>query len=256
MRSSHRQDARIRRFEILEPARLAPLCALSLVCAVAGGTVSAEVPERQDLDTVREFAAGYLTDALEARHQRVEVEPGRLDNRLRLHPCAEDDLEGFIPHDREPERASTIGVRCAGDAPWTVYVTVRSETYAEVVVARRGLQRGTRIQDDDIELAERDVSRIRDGWVDDPELVVGMQARRNIRQGRAIQSQQVEAPRWVRRGSRVVIEATSSNGLQITGAGEALEHGYEGERVRVRNLDSGREIEGRVVGPDRVEVAF
>lgn len=212
--------------------------------------------ERQDLKAVEAAAEEFLAQRLRSgKHERVEVTTGALDDRLRLDACP-GELEAFLPHGRDPSRASTVGVRCTDEAPWTVYVTVRSQVFAEVLVARRGLSRGNRIDPEDLKTESRDVSRERGGWLQDPEQLEGMQVRRTIRRGDVLTMNHVEEPRLVTRGSRVVIEATQGERVRITSRGEALEHGNRGDRVRVRNLDSNREIEGRVVGPDRVEVVF
>ncbi len=210
----------------------------------------------QSVSVIQETAESYLTAALESMHEgTISVSAARPDQRLRLHAC-DEPLEGFLPHGRDPLRATTVGVRCTGAAPWTIYVPVSVEIHSQVVVAARPLHRGSRILSDDLRISARDISRHRDAWFTQPDDVAGLEARRSIREGDIITARSVEEPLLIRRGSEVVIEAGRGNGIQITGRGEALQNGREGDRIRVRNLDSGREIEGRVTAPNRVEVAF
>ena len=62
-----------------------------------------------------------------------------------------------------------------------------------------------------------------------------------------------ELRQLVRRGARVEILARHGS-LQVRMAGKALQNGSRGQRIRVRNLSSGREISGEVIASGVIQV--
>ena len=66
---------------------------------------------------------------------------GRLDPRLRLAACA-IALKMRFSHEAHTGGRNAVEVRCEGDRPWSIYVTVDVARFAEVVVSTRGLLRG------------------------------------------------------------------------------------------------------------------
>jgi len=65
----------------------------------------------------------------------------------------------------------------------------------------------------------------------------------------------VELPPMVKRNDRVSIVAESES-LRITAVGEVKESGSRGERVKVVNLNSNKEIFARVLDSKTVRVEF
>ncbi|BAU58876.2 flagellar basal body P-ring formation protein FlgA [Halorhodospira halochloris] len=230
--------------------RTMALLLLFLPLVTASHALSAE---RQQPGLIEEAAEEFLYDILSQDYEHVEVSARGVDSRLNLAKCS-GKLEAFIPHGRDAIRASTVGVSCSGDEPWTVYVRMEIEIGADVVVASRPLSRGTTLDHDDVRIARRDVRRARGEWFTDIGDAIGLEAQRNIRQGDPITSRMVDQPLFVSRGERVTIQSGGQSGISITARGEAQENGRQGERIRVENLDSGREIEGRVVAPGVVRV--
>ena len=78
--------------------------------------------------------------------------------------------------------------------------------------------------------------------------LVGKVARRTLLPGRPIPSIAVEEPRAVSTGGQVQL-VYRQDGLTIVTTAQALQNGYVGQIVQVRNLDSGLVVSG-VVQPD------
>jgi flagella basal body P-ring formation protein FlgA len=78
--------------------------------------------------------------------------------------------------------------------------------------------------------------------------VVGKVARRTLLPGRPIPAIAVEEPRAVSTGGQVQL-LYQQDGLIIVTTAQALQNGYVGQIVQVRNLDSGLVVSG-VVQPD------
>ena len=73
---------------------------------------------------------------------RVEVEPGRLDPRLRLAPC--ERVEPHLPPGAQAWGRTRVGLRCTeGPKPWNVYLPVTVKVFAPALVAAAALPAGT-----------------------------------------------------------------------------------------------------------------
>ena len=180
------------------------------------------------------------------------LDVGPLDSRLRLSACDGALVHFFPTHGRKTGRVS-VGVRCAGPKPWTVYVPANVRTLREVVVLARPLPRNTRLLETDLRTEMRDVSTLYSGYLTRPEEAVGMHLTRSLNAGYALNNKVVALPTLVRRGERVTLLAEAA-GVQVRSAGSALANGREGEIVAVRNTSSKRVVEGTVVGAGIIKV--
>jgi flagellar basal body P-ring formation protein FlgA len=75
--------------------------------------------------------------------------------------------------------------------------------------------------------------------------IVGKVARRTLLPGRAIPAIAVEEPRAVSTGGQVQL-IYQQDGVSIVTTAQALQNGYVGQIVQVRNLDSGLVVSGAV----------
>jgi flagellar basal body P-ring formation protein FlgA len=183
-----------------------------------------------------------------------EVTAGRLDSRLRLAAC-DQPLESFTPQGRRKMGKITVGIRCNGTHPWSLFVPVTVKVMTEVVVARTSLPRGSIITGKDIGLELRDISRLHRGYLEETKSVLGKKLKQRLRQRQVVTPSQLDRPRAIKRNNKVTILA-SSRSLRIRMAGKALEDGSLGELIRVRNESSKRELDARVIAPGIVEVAM
>ena len=83
--------------------------------------------------------------------------------------------------------------------------------------------------------------------------LVGKVARRTLLPGRPIPAIAVEEPRAVSTGGQVTL-VYDREGLSIVAKAQALQNGFVGQVVQVRNLDSGLTITGVVQADGTVRV--
>ncbi len=195
---------------------------------------------------VKDFVGESLRDAGDS-----EFTLGRLDPRLRLAACA-NALKMRFSHEAHTGGRNAVEVRCEGDRPWSIYVTVDVARFAEVVVSTRGLLRGAVIGSDDVVLARRRISSARLDYLSDAATAVGRVATRAIGPDQILGAANVMLPRLVKRGDEVTIASVGS-AISVRVRGQALKDGGLGERVSVRNLNSKRVVEG-VVNADGMVV--
>ncbi len=135
-------------------------------------------------------------------------------------------------------------------------VTMRGEVRAraDVVVASRDLRRGQTIDRGDVSLQQRELSR-RAEPIFDLEAVVNKRVLRSIRADSVLDAQKIARPHLVRRRQPVTLIVRKGHML-ISASGIAQENGARTDRVCVENARSGKEVYGRVVGKNTVEVAY
>lgn len=227
---------------------------LLLICVHPAWSAAGEptrAPESQE--RIRQAAARFARDLAASEYgPTARVEVGRLDARLRLARC-DREPEAFLPPGARLRSGATVGVRCAGPRPWTLYLPVRVRARVPVLVALRALPRGTELAAGDLAVEQREMSGLTDAYMDRVEDAVGMVLRRDLRRGDPLHPRDLRPARLVRRGERVIL-VSRGRSIQVRMRGKALEDGARGDHVRVRNLSSDRVVEGRVVAPGTVEV--
>ncbi|MGL6112040.1 MAG: flagellar basal body P-ring formation chaperone FlgA [Rubrivivax sp.] len=182
---------------------------------------------------------------------RVEIEPGRLDPRLRLAPC--ERIEAFLPPGARAWGRTRVGLRCAqGPTPWSVQLPVTVKVFAPAWVAAAALPSGTVLQAEQLREAEVDWAAETSPAVADVSRLVGRALARPLAAGSAVRASDLKQRQWFGAGDTVQLVARGS-GFSVTGEGQAMSAGIEGQTVRVRT-EGGRVLSGQVVGSNRVEV--
>lgn len=135
------------------------------------------------------------------------------------------------------------------DGRLTRVVSIRAEVQGErrAPVARRDLPSGAVIRPDDISWESRPIDRGAENWLVRAEDGEWRTVRR-VRQGEILTLQSVEPVPDAEAGQPVWIVAAAGPVL-IEAGGILLEDAFVGEWVRVRNVDSGRVMEG-ILQPD------
>ena len=209
----------------------------------------------QSHESIQTTAEAFIAETVSSSHGRSPVvRAGSLDSRLRLKEC-DEPLEAFQPAGGRPLGNTTVGVRCPGTQPWTLYVPVKVSIHETVVVAARPLSKGMIVKEQDVKLLEKDLAKIRSGYFQDLSEVIGKQVSRTVSMGAAITTSVVKPQIQIKRGQQIRLVA-GSHGLKVQMAGEALADGATGEYIRVRNLSTQKIIEGVVQSATTVEVAL
>lgn len=233
-----------------EPAGRLRIIALPLLLALSWPAAA----EKQSLQAIRASVEHYVRAEFRALGPISAVEVAQLDPRLTLASC-EHPLTPFTPNGQRRLGNATIGVRCEGQRPWTLYVPVRIISSVNILTARRALTRGSLLTEQDLASVKRDAASLPYGYFTDPALVVGQQLKRSVRPGEVLSPAMIAPAPLVQRGQQVWISARSGS-VNVSMQGEALADGAAGERIRVRNLSSNRVLEAEVVSGGLVQVLW
>lgn len=185
---------------------------------------------------------------------RIEIELPPQDQRLQLPACA-STLETSVGRHNGQGGRLNVRIDCRDAAPWARNMAVHVKVYRDVLVVSRNLMRGDVLAASDISLQEVDISQLRGQLMEDAQLAVGMEARRNINTGTALSADMLDAPLLVRRGDAVVLTAERA-GVSIRQQGTAMQDGESGRQISVRNTRSNRVVQAVVTGHGEARVVF
>ncbi|MEM7375904.1 MAG: flagellar basal body P-ring formation chaperone FlgA [Pseudomonadota bacterium] len=203
-------------------------------------------------DVTQAVEALLETHAFETPYP-VEYDIKPLDRRLRLKPCDTELTAGFRDA-RRTEGSTHVEVSCSDSvAPWRVHVSVVVRVWVDAVAATSPIARGATVTAADLELVKSERSRLYQGYFERIEDVVGLSAAMPLRNSQILNARHLRAPFLVNKGQRVTILARGGQ-IEIRAQGQALDNASQGQRVTVRNLTSGRVVDGVAVKRGTVQV--
>lgn len=241
-------------------------CAASLALAVAGGLPAPAARAGSDSAAAGEglVVAPALRELLIALvSERAGVDPSQIsvpslnDFRLPAEQAAAAvvDLSVHENEDFSGPTPVTIVMKRGDTELKRGVVTVSVRRPRRILVAARRLGRGEVVDAGDLAWREVPEAQAPREAFDDPEQIVGRTAARNISEGQAWRPDLVTDPPLVARGELVRVQI-QSGALRIDALGEARSDGHIGQRLRVLNPDSKREIVGILAADGVVHVHF
>jgi flagella basal body P-ring formation protein FlgA len=183
---------------------------------------------------------------------RVEVEIGRIDERVKLAPCA--NPEPFIPGGSRLWGKTMLGVRCREGAQWSVLVPVQIKVFALAPVATRPLAQGMGLAEEDYRMEEVELTREAPGILNDPAAVADQIITRNIATGAPLRRDHFRPRPVVAPGDQVKLVYIGP-GFTASSQGKALHAGLDGQAVRVQS-ESGKIVSGIARAGRVVEMKF
>jgi len=164
-----------------------------------------------------------------------------------------------ITHSPNMEFLGTIALpvifKVNGEVKKKIWTTANIEIFKEVVVTKKPLRRHYLISEDDIYMKKMNLANLSSSTITSFEEVLGKRTRRKISSNVVLRNDLVELPPLVKRGDVVAIIAVSDS-LRIRALGEVKQKGHRGEKIKVENLASEKEIYARVIDSHTVKVDF
>lgn len=246
MRTDKKTTPKPLREELLSIFRL-----LAVAILTSGlGAGQAWATQHHSLSAIAQQAKIYLErEGGRQFGDNLSVEIQAPDPRLRLAACSES-LEVFTAPGARSFGNTSVGVRCAGLVPWTIYLRARVRVWMEVLVSRGPLSRGDRVGENDLMVQKMDISQVNGRFLQHPSQAVDLELRRTLAPGVVLTQNMLRAPELIKRGDRVTLLARAGN-LSVRVAGKALTSGAMGDQISVENLSSRRRVQG-VVSADGV----
>ena len=224
------------------------------LCCLLLGIIPASIQAAgwQDIGAIHRAVEQFVQQNTTDLPGQAASTVGAIDPRLRLAACATPEV--FLPTGSRLWGNTTVGVRCSGATPWTIYVPVSVKVMAQIAVAARPLVAGQTITQADVVLQSGDLSQQASSVILDPDQVIGKTVVSSTVAGQAFRSDMLRAPQVIQQGQTVKIVAKGS-GFYVSSEGKALANAVLGQVVSVRT-HSGQIITGIARQNGVVEVNF
>ncbi len=234
-------------------ARTAALVCTTLLALSVHAQAQAQAQPQLPADAVPRalILAAQAAQALAPAGARIAVEPGALDTRLQLAPCAR--VDAYLPAGVTAWGRTRIGLRCTqGASAWNVLLPVTVQVWAPAAVLSSALPAGARLDASQLIVSEIDWAAGGSTAHADISALQGRVLSRPLAAGAAPRTADLTPRHWFALGETVRVIA-SGPGFSISAEAQALTPGLEGQPARVRT-ENGRVLTGHAVGDHRVEV--
>jgi flagella basal body P-ring formation protein FlgA len=238
---------RSRYLSLLAAWLLALFSSLSVAQVVTEANANPTGIEQQ----VRQMAVDGLRQFSRHDIQRVEVQVGQLDPRLRLAPCSQ--IQPYVPNGSVLWGRTRIGLRCVqGEKPWNVFLPITVKVMAPALVAVATLPAGHLLTESDLTQAEVDLAENTSDAVLDVGLAAGRSLTRAMAPGQSLRQSHLKPRQWFAVGDLVKVVAIGP-GYRVGSQGQAQTPGLEGQAARIK-MESGRTLTGMPVADRLVEL--
>ena len=204
----------------------------------------------QSHDSIYQLVKNTIARNIKTADYEISVLP--LDSQLKLPECAEP-LAAVTPDDLINAGRTTIGIRCDKGTKWSIFTSAIVRIYDNVIVLSRPVQRGEIITQQHLAVEKRDVSKLRGDFITQFEQLENKQAARYMPTGSILSLKSFIEPFLVKRGEKITISAVQP-AFTIRMNGIAMMDGTKGQRIRIKNENSGRIISATVVEAGVVSV--
>ncbi|HKR40446.1 MAG TPA: flagellar basal body P-ring formation chaperone FlgA [Paraburkholderia sp.] len=211
--------------------------------------VQATPPGQQDGESIRAVALAFLQQQSAGLPGHVSITVAPVFPRG-LAACT--SLEPFMPAGARTYGHTTVGVRCIGAKPWTLYVSARIAVDVTYYVASRQIGAGEALSAADFMPRAGDLANLPQTIITDPNQATGAVALARISAGLPLRTDMLRSAASVVIGQTVKVIAVGSN-FTISAEGSALNNAEPGQQVRVRT-SGGQIISGVVKDAGTVQV--
>jgi flagella basal body P-ring formation protein FlgA len=216
------------------------------------GNETIEITQKMIEDMVMDF----LNEKIPWEKNRVQIKIVQSPNSLMIpnRPYSYKVLQ--------PAKSTYLGTvplnvvfEVYGQSVRKVSVIVKISVETTVVVVQKPLNRNQIINRDDVVVVSMDMADLPSNYISTTEDVVGKRTIRTMNPKEVFRTDIIEHPLMVKKNDKVSIVAESQT-IRITAMGEVRESGAKGDRIRVVNVNSNKEIFGRVLDSKTVQVEF
>jgi flagella basal body P-ring formation protein FlgA len=215
----------------------------------AASAASAAPATMQDGESIRAAALAFLQQQAAGLPGKIEITVTPVFPRG-LAACTA--LDPFMPTGARLWGRVTVGVRCVGERPWTLYVQARVSINATYYVAARAVAPGEVLGNADLVARDGDLTAMPQAVVTDPSQAVGAVTLSRVPAGLPLRTDMLRAASAVAIGQTVRV-VTAGSGFSISAEGSAMSNAAPGQQVRVKTA-GGQIVTGVVKDAQTVEI--
>ncbi|EDZ97503.1 flagella basal body P-ring formation protein FlgA, partial [Burkholderia sp. H160] len=207
------------------------------------------LPGQQDPEAIHAAALAFLQQQAVGLPGKVEITVASAFPRG-LAACT--SLEPFMPTGARLWGRLTVGVRCAGERPWTIYLQARISVHATYYLAARAMAPGEVLTAADLVARDGDLTGLPQAIVTDPSQAVGSVSLVRLAGGMPLRRDMLKSAAAVAFGQTVRVVA-AGDGFSISSEGSAMNNASPGQQVRVKTAN-GQIVSGIVKDGGTVEI--
>ncbi|MCC8402207.1 flagellar basal body P-ring formation protein FlgA [Paraburkholderia sp. MMS20-SJTN17] len=226
--------------------RTPPAAAVAATAATPAQPVS---QGQQDPEAIHTAALAFLQQQAAGLPGKVEVTVTSAFPRG-LAACT--SLEPFMPTGARLWGRLTVGVRCAGERPWTIYLQARISLHATYYLSARAMAPGEVLTAADLVARDGDLTGLPQAIVTDPSQALGSVLLVRLAGGMPLRRDMLKSASAVVFGQTVRVVA-AGDGFSISSEGSAMNNASPGQQVRVKTAN-GQIISGIVKDGGTVEI--
>jgi len=207
---------------------------------------------RQNIEVIRTKVKDFLTTQSMGSPGKVEIMVGQIDPNLKLVSCP--NMEAFLPAGSMVWGKTSVGLRCGGQAAWTIYVQASVSVYADYLVAVNPLAQGQVVSEQDVMFQRGDLTRLPPGIYTDLSQVLGRTVKISLTAGSVLRQEMLKIPPVVQQGQAVTL-TSAGRGFRVSAEGQALANAVDGQIVQVK-VASGQVVSGVARAGGVIEVGI
>ena len=198
----------------------------------------------------------YLQKMIQDPDKKVEVRDFRGSEKI-IVPRGKFFYQVHLPDHalRGGNLSGTMVFSTHGQELKKIRINARVDIYANVLVARQYLPRYHEIQKDDILIENRNIALLPQDVLTEEKEIWGKRTTLSVNGREILRGTMVEVPPVVKKGDRVILLVENEQ-FRITTRGEVQENGRKGDRVKLINLSSKKEVTGRVIDANTIQIDY
>ncbi len=229
------------------------ISSLILLCALSAAAYAyAQTAPRQDAAAIQKAVENFLRVQTTGLPGQVSFTAGGIDPRTVLAACPAPEV--FLPPGARLWGMTSLGVRCSGAAPWSIYVTAQIKVTGDYVVTARPLPQGQPLTPADFAIQNGDLTQLPAGILTDAHLVTGKTLASPLAAGQPLRQDMLRSPLVVQQGQNIKLQS-AGRGFSVSADGKSLSNAADGQIAQVRT-SNGQTVSGIARAGGIVEIAF
>ena len=163
----------------------------------------------------------------------------------------------------------TVIVSCNKPLKWQITIRTNADSTSKIhskkkiikisnsiklIILKNNLKKGEVIQKHDLKFDYK-TNSVGNGFFENFDKLVGRKIKQNLSKGQVIKIRHLEENFMVSEGQSIII-FSDLHGINVRMQGNALENGHFNELIKVKNISSGKIVQGRVINEKKILINY
>ena len=202
------------------------------------------------------YGKSYIIEQLTYQRDKLQIKVLNPPEQL-LVPAGKIDFEIEANASRRLLGVNMLPIKVLvdGESYRKFYVKFKTGVWQETLIAKERLARNQSLSEDLFAKQKKLITNGRSKYVSSPAELKNKILKRPVAANEPLTYDLLETPALVKRWQEVELIA-KIGGITVATTGKALETGREGDIIKVKNTNSNKKIEAKVVAPNQVEAVI